>query len=158
MLCRLLCTVSVVAYRRLCLSVMLARVLLIFTPFIASYQLLHFGEARKIETPQAACILAWGVLMLVVGSAYGSRTRDLRLERAESWTTRRMRLVWCAIIITGSGVFVKGNFVQLLLRFCQELHNIKYWFGSGFFNFAWKYAIIFQVCYRMKGCSNRGIL
>ena len=28
------------------------------------------------------------------GGAYGIRTRDLRLERAVSWATRRMRRVW----------------------------------------------------------------
>ena len=37
----------------------------------------------------------------LLNSAYGSRTRDLRLERAASWTTRRMRhvLLACDLII-----------------------------------------------------------
>ncbi len=46
---------------------------------------------------------------VVMGSAYGSRTRDLRLERAASWTTRRMR-----------HAAVYALYDTLSLNFCQE--------------------------------------
>ena len=39
-----------------------------------------------------------GLLENSIGSAYGSRTRDLRLERAASLATRRMRLAADSII------------------------------------------------------------
>jgi hypothetical protein len=50
-------------------------------------------DTYRNKTSQAANILAWDVHKVMNGSAYGIRTRDLRLERAMSWTTRRMRLV-----------------------------------------------------------------
>ena len=36
----------------------------------------------------------WGQSVVRVGSAYGIRTRDLRLERAVSLAARRMRHTW----------------------------------------------------------------
>ncbi len=38
----------------------------------------------KMKMPQAASNLAWDVCNMTNGSAYGIRTRDLRLERAMS--------------------------------------------------------------------------
>src|SRR5579875_2558386 len=56
-------------------------------------QLLHFaGSAEKRDVP-GQLRSGLGRCRLLMGSAYGSRTRDLRLERAASWTTRRMRQV-----------------------------------------------------------------
>ena len=42
--------------------------------------------------PERVSLDSLGVLYFdLYGSAYGIRTRDLRLERAVSWATRRMR-------------------------------------------------------------------
>ena len=49
-----------------------------------------------------------GLLENSIGSAYGSRTRDLRLERAASLATRRMRLTK-DYIITPLPLFVKDD-------------------------------------------------
>jgi hypothetical protein len=53
-----------------------------------------------------------GLLTKIMGSAYGSRTRDLRLERAASLATRRMRLTEVSII-TRLLLFVKCVFGSL---------------------------------------------
>ena len=50
-----------------------------------------------------------GLLERSIGSAYGSRTRDLRLERAASLATRRMRLTK-DYIINPLLLFVKDDF------------------------------------------------
>ncbi len=50
-----------------------------------------------------------GLLTKIMGSAYGSRTRDLRLERAASLATRRMRLNFAPdYIITRCRVLVNS--------------------------------------------------
>ena len=64
------------------------------------------GQKRKYPKPLLARL---ETVLECFGSAYGSRTRDLRLERAASLATRRMRLT-AESIITPLLLFVKCVF------------------------------------------------